>query len=345
MVRTRPGLEALRSAVSRVDRGGVVTDVVWDWMTRDFGRWSARLVGPRTRAVYGYEYNALELFRSAVERGIPRILEVPSAEHEQMCDMVAQEIARTPALDSPYQRHARAMRFERTARRRAEFALATCVVTNSAHTTESYRRAGLRTDHFHVVSLGAPLPRGTEPSERTAREGLVLAWAGHFSVAKGAHVLLQALGTIPVPGIERIDVYGDMVLPDSVCRSIPAQLRFHGRIAQDQLFARFADADALLHPSLSDGWGQSVSEGLAHGLPVITTSAVGAAGLIVDGHNGRIVEPGHPAALREAMVWLVSQRRQLPAMRAHARATAAARPWSAYRADLASVVAQQVIHG
>ncbi len=64
----------------------------------------------------------------------------------------------------------------------------------------------------------------------------------------------------------------------------------------------YREADVLVVPSLFEPWGLVVHEGLAYGLPVITTDQVGAADdLIESGVNGYIVAPGSSDALVAAM--------------------------------------------
>jgi glycosyltransferase involved in cell wall biosynthesis len=66
------------------------------------------------------------------------------------------------------------------------------------------------------------------------------------------------------------------------------------------------EADAVLLPSRRDGWGLPVHEGLASGVPVITSNACGAADLVAQSGCGRVVEAGNAQALAEAMAWVVS---------------------------------------
>jgi glycosyltransferase involved in cell wall biosynthesis len=58
----------------------------------------------------------------------------------------------------------------------------------------------------------------------------------------------------------------------------------------------------LIVPSLYEPWGLVVHEGLAHGLPVITTDQVGAADDLVDPNvNGYVVPAGSAWATADAM--------------------------------------------
>lgn len=64
----------------------------------------------------------------------------------------------------------------------------------------------------------------------------------------------------------------------------------------------YAQADILCVPSRYDGWGLVVPEGLAAGLPVISTNCTGAAlELIQDGGNGWLIDANQSESLYQAM--------------------------------------------
>lgn len=65
----------------------------------------------------------------------------------------------------------------------------------------------------------------------------------------------------------------------------------------------YANARCLVMPSLFEPWGVAVHEATAAGLPVICSTACGAAPhLVEDGVNGYLVEPGNAADLAGAMI-------------------------------------------
>lgn len=77
-----------------------------------------------------------------------------------------------------------------------------------------------------------------------------------------------------------------------------ARVRFLGYVPYPDLPALYGTADLFLHPVAEERWGVSVAEALACGLPVITSSRVGAArDLLAAGRNGFTYPCGDDAAL------------------------------------------------
>jgi glycosyltransferase involved in cell wall biosynthesis len=66
--------------------------------------------------------------------------------------------------------------------------------------------------------------------------------------------------------------------------------------------------DILIHPSLSEGFGRAVLEGMALGKPVIATKVGGLRELVRDGVNGFLVEPGNPRMIAERLSLLIRDR-------------------------------------
>ena len=59
--------------------------------------------------------------------------------------------------------------------------------------------------------------------------------------------------------------------------------------------------DILVHPSLSEGFGRTVLEGMALGKPVIASKVGGLRELISDGENGFLVDAKSPSQLAEKL--------------------------------------------
>lgn len=109
----------------------------------------------------------------------------------------------------------------------------------------------------------------------------------------------------------RMVCVGDGPAAAHLARRYPDVL-FAGMRSGEDLAAHYASADLFLFPSLTETFGNVVSEALASGLPVVAFDHAAAGQLIVDGHNGWRVPPADDdafiAAARRA-IHLIGQRR------------------------------------
>ncbi len=152
-------------------------------------------------------------------------------------------------------------------------------------------------DAFHRIE---PLALGKGP--------LKILFCGQMIERKGIDVLLAAFTEIVTDGraVELILVGREADLSARL-QALPERVRqrvhFLGFKAPEALPELFAQAHLFVLPSRYDGWGVVVNQALAAGLPVLSTTAVGAArDLLEDGRSGQLVEPGNVAALRDGLL-------------------------------------------
>jgi glycosyltransferase involved in cell wall biosynthesis len=83
---------------------------------------------------------------------------------------------------------------------------------------------------------------------------------------------------------------------------------------QENMDAVYRGLDIYAHPSLSEGFSNSILEAMAHGLPVVASAVGGNAEAVVDGVTGMLVPAGDAKAMAQAITVLVrdaSMRKQL----------------------------------
>jgi glycosyltransferase involved in cell wall biosynthesis len=166
----------------------------------------------------------------------------------------------------------------------------------------------------YVESLGVPAARirvapnavdagifGTAARTRADRP-LRLVAVGRLAREKGLDTLLEAVDGLPV----EIVLAGTGPEETRLRGMAGPNVTFLGQVARDELPALYADADIAVMPSRSDPWGMILNEAALAGLPLVSTTAAGAAHeLIEDGVNGFRVPPDDPAALRTSIVRLL----------------------------------------
>lgn len=335
LVHRRPGWELVRTALHVMGASPIAVDKIWDRMSRDFDAWLAARYVPHTEAIQCFEYTALGAFERAKDHGVAKILHLPSLDSKAFEHILRREKRDWKELSSPYDKYFEEKFDQRYARRQQEIALADVIICNSNLTARSHIAAGADPKKVYVCNLGAPTPIAlTDQSERTNESRpLRVVWAGPFSLRKGAHYMLAGWKALNAKSTAVLNVYGMPLLPERLLATATDGVIFHGSVPQSTLFEAFKDADLLVFPTLSDGYGMVVAEAMAHGLPVITTNQAGAADLVTN-RNGIIITAADSAAITEALTWCLDNREQLSSMRQHALDAARARQWSHFRADL-----------
>jgi len=149
-----------------------------------------------------------------------------------------------------------------------------------------------------------------------APDDLVCIVVGRLAPEKNLELALTAFAAIQAehPRARMICV-GDGPLRTALARRHPA-CRCVGARHGDDLAAHYASADLFLFPSLTETFGNVVSEALASGLPVVAFDQAAAATLIAAGANGLLVASGDSDAFVAASRQLAWDIQQHPALRA-----------------------------
>lgn len=128
-------------------------------------------------------------------------------------------------------------------------------------------------------------------------------YVGRLDHEKGLDVLFRAMADVPA----ELVVIGSGS-QEAVLRSLapPGRVRFLGSLDRDALVPWYAAADVFVLPSRSEPWGMVLNEAAAAGLPIVASTAAGAAyDLVEDGGNGFRVPPDDPGSLAAALRRLV----------------------------------------
>ena len=153
-----------------------------------------------------------------------------------------------------------------------------------------------------IAPITALAPERPPPTDRT-RVGAEtrFLFVGRFIERKGLDILLEAFRLVDSG---ELWLAGDGPMRERVSHAAAqdARIRLLGHVEGQALSDLYAHSDVLIVPSLYEPWGLVVHEGLAHGLPVITTDQVGAADDLVDPDvNGYVVPAGSAHAIADAM--------------------------------------------
>lgn len=185
--------------------------------------------------------------------------------------------------------------------------LADAVLVNSDFVRDTFLHQGWLPDRVNVIYQGVDdsflrLADSLRADARRQTSEFRLLFPGSiFNKRKGAHILIQALATLP-QNSWRLEIAGGIGndveerYSDFLSDARVTQL---GTLSRLELAQAFNRTEVVILPSLAEGSARVIFEALACGRYVITTpnsgSIIGAAG------GGTIVPPGAPEALASAI--------------------------------------------
>ena len=185
------------------------------------------------------------------------------------------------------------------------------VVATSIHTKSVLTELGVPAGRIGVAVPGtdpAPLAVGTPAAENTVHLVCVAA----VTPRKGHSVLMKALERIThLPW--RLSCAGDLAHDGVTAQRLRNEIdslglsgRVHllGEIPADELAALYDEADVFVLPSRYEGYGMAITEAVARGLPIVSTTA-GAIPSTAPPEGARLVPADDAAALADALVALI----------------------------------------
>ena len=193
----------------------------------------------------------------------------------------------------------------RASERAALAAVQGVVVTSAATAKLVASDYGVPAERIAVARPGSD----PAPMSQASQDGVVrLLSVGAIVPRKGFDVLITALATLTDLSW-RLTIAGDRTRDRNAAARLDADIARHalgdriaapGAVSPQRLAALYAEADVFVLASHFEGYGMAYAEAVAHGLPVIGTSA-GAIPDTVPADAGLLVDPGDSFALARAL--------------------------------------------
>jgi glycosyltransferase involved in cell wall biosynthesis len=236
------------------------------------------------RTVMAYSYMALQIFKLARARGWRTVLgQIDPGPPEQRIVVRLYE-------ENPMYRQ----RFERPPPRywedwREECALADRIVVNSRWSQAALEAEGVPAAKIRVIPLAYDEPEAISefrryyPAAFTPSRPLRVLFLGQINLRKGVGPLLDAIRLMRAEPVEFWFVGPIQVSVPTDLRNNP-QVRWIGPVSRANVAEFYREADVLLFPTFSDGFGLTQLEAQAWKLPIITTKFCGE--VVEDQRNG-----------------------------------------------------------
>ncbi|UCG50630.1 MAG: glycosyltransferase [Candidatus Latescibacterota bacterium] len=193
--------------------------------------------------------------------------------------------------------------------------------------------AGLRTDKVITIANGIDVASlascvAPETARHKANMGFgvddpVIGLVARLSPEKNHTTLIEAFGRV----VQEIDTARLVLVGAGELREkLRDQVRQMGLADSVKFIGEQKDIGAILSvfdvfalPSKEEGLGITLLEAMAVGVPVVATRVGGIPEIVEDGVTGKMVPPGDPAKLAEAILWVLKNPGEAMAMTEKAR--------------------------
>ena len=132
---------------------------------------------------------------------------------------------------------------------------------------------------------------------------------GYCRAIKGTIFLIKALAMLNdldilldiVGGYDQDDPYFKEIQQLIKEKNLQAKVKFHGALEPHKIKELYQNASIFVLPSLREGYGIVLAEAMVFGLPIVASNTGGIPGLVENGINGFIVEPGNAAEIASSI--------------------------------------------
>lgn len=331
-IRTRPALELLCVASSRVGLVRRYSDGLMRLRNERFDRWVARVLDrERPGAVVCYDSCALRAFRQARSLGLICVLDQSIGHIKSGLKLFREEAELHPEFADTLPLALPDWFVERCCE---ELELADDILVSSWYAKQTLLENGVRQDKIKHIPYGAEIDSYTRSESNGDRPFRVL-FVGQIGQRKGIKYLLEAFKQLALPNAE-------LVLVGAVNGSGEGLRRYRDifthipHVPRSEVHQQFQSGSLFVMPSLHESGVLAIHEALASGLPVIATPNCGS--VVRDGIEGFIVPIRDVEALKEKILLLYENKDLREEMSRHARLRAEEFTWAAYRQRLTQVL-------
>ena len=223
---------------------------------------------------------------------------------------------------------ARAAQLE--AAERAALAQVTRVIVTSRWTRRRLADYGVEPARIVVVEPGVDRCAAAAPGRASTVKLLTVAT---ITPRKGHALLVEALArltdldwSLRCAGSRDLDPHCAAALAAQIEQAgLSSRNALLGELAPDRVRREYVDADLFVLPSYLEGYGMALAEAIAHGVPVVSTTA-GAIPDTLPSAAARLVPPGDVTALTDVLRELIGDAARRSALAEQARAAAPSIP-------------------
>jgi len=318
----------------RFGKSSIVQDAVY---SRDvaFDNYVAnRLPELPSDVFWGFQGSSMNSLKAANDLGRLSICELATAHVTGARKILGEEARLQPEWADSMDNLVFPVEYEK--RLEQEPHIAQKVVAASEFTRQTLLDDNVPDQKIHKLYLGFDTKYISHNPEHTpiSNRPLKLLYAGTVTQRKGISYLLEAIKSFNKSDVE-LHIIGGIQGSGKAFLSQKKFYKYLPAVSQSVMFNLYKEYDALVLPTIFEGFGLVIVEAMAAGLPVIATPNSIAPEIIENGVDGFIVPIRQPEAIRLAIGKLRSMdNNQYSSMRQLVRNKVNLFTWDAYQKNL-----------
>lgn len=206
------------------------------------------------------------------------------------------------------------------ARSLQEYDLASCIVTPSSYSSNTFLERGFTKNKIRIIPLEAkialPAKKLFDAKLEHKQRDIIFCSVGGGLLRKGYIYLFRAWDNLNLLNAKLYIKTNINELKDN--KEIVEILRKNKNIKIFRFFNNINDfyemCDVFCLPSIDDGFGMVVPEAMANSLPCMVTTNVGASFLIKNKHNGIVIKPQSTKELEDSLLYFYNNPQEIKNM-------------------------------
>ena len=315
--------------------------LIYDWDTTFDAYMAGRIKKYEGGIFWGFQGSCFDTLLAAKSAGKTTICELSTA-HITVAKKILQEESKLhPEWAESISNFNFPLEFEK--RLEQEPHRADHVFAASEFTKQTLLEAGVAEQKIIKLPLGADVSRIKYQTKKKSIKDrpLKLLYAGMVTQRKGIKYLLDAMGSFQKKDVE-LHIIGNVFGAKEEFEKHAANYIYHGSISQQELFEKYCEYDALVLPTIFEGFALVVIEAMAAGLPVIATPNCIGPDIIQDDKNGYLVPIRDTQKLQESIAKLRNKSdAEFQVMSENARVAALKFSWENHKFNMKEIFTKE----
>jgi glycosyltransferase involved in cell wall biosynthesis len=221
--------------------------------------------------------------------------------------------------------------------------LARRILCASSFTKRTLVEQGINADKIVVCPYGVDFKNFTvRKNAPDYSKPLTVFWLGSLVQRKGLSYFLEALSRFPANQIQAVCCTRTQPDRRLLNHYKINNLTIKSGLSVSEVVIEMKKADVYVLPSVAEGFGHSIAQAMAVGLPVVASENTMASDCVTDGAEGFVIPIRSTEALYDRLAWCLDNRRDLAEMGQVAASTIRTYTWERFRLGVSQFARESI---